>query len=462
MGFTISKADPDVWMRRNGDVYEYIAVYVDDLAIAAKDPQAICDELTDNYKYKLKGVGPISYHLGCDFWRDDDGTLVFGPKKYVGKMMDSFENMFQKKPKVASSPLEKNDHPEMDDTPIAAELDQKKYMSMIGSLQWVTQLGRFDVATPTMTMSRFRVEAREGHLERLKRIYGYLRGTADHAIRVRTELPDRSNLEDVNYDWCYTVYGNVTEILPDDAPEPLGNKVDTTTYVDANLYHDFITGRAVTGILHLVNGTPVDWYTKRQATVETATYSSEFVAARQAVDQIIDLRNTLRYLGVPLAGPSYMFGDNKSVVTSSTIPHSPLSKRHQFLAYHRVREAIASGFLKFLHIAGVTNPADILSKHCGFPQLWPITRTMFTWKGDTADAPDHVETKTKDKANSGTLASNRGECQDGNHEQGSSPSRDEMMSSPTRGTQQASAKTLETSSHNAVRNAKFQKWRNMY
>jgi hypothetical protein len=57
--------------------------------------------------------------------------------------------------------------------------------------------------------------------------------------------------------------------------------------------HDITSGKSVTGILHLVNKTPMDWYSKKQATVETATYGSEFVAARVCVEQIIDLRTTL-------------------------------------------------------------------------------------------------------------------------------------------------------------------------
>ena len=65
-------------------------------------------------------------------------------------------------------------------------------------------------------------------------------------------------------------------MIPDEKPEPLGKEAVTTTYIDANLYHDMLTGRAVTGILHLLEGTPVEWYSKRQATVETATYGSEF------------------------------------------------------------------------------------------------------------------------------------------------------------------------------------------
>jgi len=76
-------------------------------------------------------------------------------------------------------------------------------------------------------------------------------------------------------------------LIADDILPPLGKEVVTTTYVDANLYHDLITGQAATDILHLVNGTPIDWYSKCQATVETATYGSEFVAARIATDQVI-------------------------------------------------------------------------------------------------------------------------------------------------------------------------------
>ena len=61
------------------------------------------------------------------------------------------------------------------------------------------------------------------------------------------------------------------------------------TWVDANLYHDFLTGRSVTGVIHLVNQTMIDFYSKKQNTVETSTYGSEFVAARTATEQIIDL-----------------------------------------------------------------------------------------------------------------------------------------------------------------------------
>jgi hypothetical protein len=80
------------------------------------------------------------------------------------------------------------------------------------------------------------------------------------SIRIRTEETDYSDLPGNAHDWTYFVYGKVEELLPTDAPEPHGNHMTMTRYVDANLMHDIATGRSVTGILHLVNKTPIEWY----------------------------------------------------------------------------------------------------------------------------------------------------------------------------------------------------------
>jgi hypothetical protein len=367
-------------MRPTEDCYEYIAVYVDDLAIVVKDPKALVDILQNKYNYKLKGVGPIDYHLGGNFEKDQDGTLSYGPRKYIDKLIANYVKLFGTAPVERVSPLEHNDHPELDDSPELDPDDIKLYQSMIGALQWTVSLGRFDILAAVMTMSRFRVAPKRGHLDRLKRIYGYLKRTKNGAIRFRTNLPDYSLLEPKSYDWSNAVYGLDGDDLPKDIPATLGAPVITTTYVDANLLHCSLTGRASTGILHLVNGTPVDWYSKRQSTVQSATYGSEFVAARIATDQVIDLKLTLGYMGIKVIR-SVMFGDNQSVVTSASIPQSKLNKRHVALSYHRVREAISQGVLEFYHIDGKSNPADMLSKFAGYQQFWPILRGLLFWGG---------------------------------------------------------------------------------
>ena len=334
--FKPSKADPDVWMRPEpgGTCYEYIAVYVDDLAIAAKDPQAFCNDLKKKYNLKLKGVGPLEYHLGCTYKKDPDGTLAADPRRYVNKILESYKRMFKEKPRKSRPPLEGGYHPELDTSELCDEHQTKQFQTLIGQLQWLISLGRFDIAVHVMSLSRFRAQPRKGHLDRAKRIVGYLLFLPDGAIRFRIGEPDFSSLKDQEYDWTRTVYSGACEQIPHDIPKPLGKHAQTTHYVDANLHHDLATGKAVTAALHFLNQTPIDAYTKRQSTVETATYGSEFVAARTAVDQIIDIRTTLRYLGVPIRDKSYMFGDNKSVVTSSTIPNSTISKRHHLASYH--------------------------------------------------------------------------------------------------------------------------------
>ena len=143
-------------------------------------------------------------------------------------------------------------------------------------------------------------------------MYGCLFKFKEAKIRFCTHQPDYSDVCSPKQDW-ESIYGDVHEELPKNAPPPLGKPVTLTHYVDANLLHDILTGRSVTACLHFMNGTPIDWYSKKMATVETATYGAEFVAAKTCVEQIIDLQNTLRYLGVPINEKSYMFGDNESV-----------------------------------------------------------------------------------------------------------------------------------------------------
>ena len=158
------------------------------------------------------------------------------------------------------------------------------YQTIVVQLIWLSGLGRFDIAEHIMTMSRFRQQHRIGHLDRLKKIIGYLANFPHGSLRFSIHEPDYSNLPHIEYDWQRTIYAGANDEIPHDIPEPKGKHVTTTTYVDANLHHDQVTGRAVTASLHLVNATLSHWHTKIQAAVETATIGSEFVSARIATD----------------------------------------------------------------------------------------------------------------------------------------------------------------------------------
>ena len=111
------------------------------------------------------------------------------------------------------------------------------------------------------------------------------------------------------------------------------------------------------------------------------TYGSEIVAAKTAAEQIMDLRYTLRYLLVPIKSKSCMFGDNRSVVTSATLPHSTMSKRHNILAFHRVREAIAAKIIDFHWIQSEYNLSDMLSKHWEHSKIFPMIQKLLITSG---------------------------------------------------------------------------------
>ena len=117
-----------------------------------KDCETFISLLQDKYKFKLKGTGPITYHLSMDFFRDKDQTLCMEPRKYIEKICGSFDRMFGHKPKQNyTSPIEKNDHPEIDTSELLDEEWVQKYQSLIGALQWVVTIGRFDVQTAVMS-----------------------------------------------------------------------------------------------------------------------------------------------------------------------------------------------------------------------------------------------------------------------------------------------------------------------
>ena len=233
-----SKADSCIWLRKAPSLrcYEYIAVYVDDLCIAAESPSAIIQTFKSKYDLKVKGA---------DYFEDPDGTFVSQPKKYIDKSADTYIRLFNEDtPKGCKTPLHKNDHPELDTSEILEEDMAAKYLTMVGQLQWLVTLGRFDIHDQVATMSRFRAAPRQGHMDRLMRISSDAIRTKNYAIRFRTDQPDYSFLPNQDFVWTYSVYGNVQEILPDDMPEPLGEAVTTTTTMDPNLNHCIATGKS--------------------------------------------------------------------------------------------------------------------------------------------------------------------------------------------------------------------------
>ena len=226
----------------------------------------------------------------------------------------------RRNPRKSRPPLEGGDHPELHTPELCDEHQTNQFQTLVGQLQWLISPGHFDIAVHVMSLSRFRAQPRKGHLDRAKRIVGYLLFLPDGAIRFRTGEPDFSSLNDQEYDWTRSVYSGACEQIPHDIPKPLGEHGQTTHYVDANLHHDHATGKAVTAVLHFLNQTPIDAY----------------------------------------------------------------SKRHNLVSYHRVKKAIAPKYISFHWKDVKSNPVDIISKHWEFATVWPMLKPILFWRGETA------------------------------------------------------------------------------
>ena len=129
---------------------------------------------------------------------------------------------------------------------------------------------------------------------------------------------------------------------------------------------------------------------QRQRKTETSTYRSELVAARTAIDILIEMRYKLRMLGARLEEQSVLVGDNMSVVTNTTLPSSALKKKHQLCNYNKVREAIAAGFVLFGYIKTSLNVSDVMTKPLGGPLFHSLMKLYMFRR------PQHiVETSTE-------------------------------------------------------------------
>ena len=145
-------------------------------------------------------------------------------------------------------------------------------------------------------------------------------------------------------------------------PAPLGNTLDITCFVDSDHAGNVVTWRSHTRIIVFLNNAAVIWFSKKQNTVESSSFGSEFVALRIARDLIMGLWYKLRMFGVPIVGPASVLCDNHGVVKNTSLPDSVLSKRHNAINYNVVRKAVAAGIIRVGKDDGQTNLADAFKK----------------------------------------------------------------------------------------------------
>ena len=163
-------------------------------------------------------------------------------------------------------------------------------------------------------------------------------------------------------DWSKSVYGEVSEELPENMPKPHGKAMRMAVLVDADHAGESLTRRSRTGFFVFLNNAPIYWHSKKQTSCETSTFGSEFVAMKQATKYVRGLRYKLRMFGIRCEEPTFIYGDNQSVLANTTNPSSQLKKKSNAIAYHFVREGIARDEWRTTYIDTDDNTSDLLTK----------------------------------------------------------------------------------------------------
>ena len=212
-------------------------------------------------------------------------------------------------------------------------------------------------------------------------IFAYLDKHADAPLAFDDKVPQLNTDAFRKTDWSGSIYGDVEEELPPKMPKPKGNAVTMTCFVDANHAGNKVTRRSQTGFIIYLNNAPIDWYSKKQNTVESSTFGSEFVAMRTAMERCKALRYKLRMFGIPIDGPTNILGDNESVVNGASKVEARLNKKHNAICFHAVREACAAGWLRVGWEPTLSNIADLFTKMLDTLQRRNLLRSIFVKGG---------------------------------------------------------------------------------
>jgi len=394
MGFKSTQADRDVWIKESCDdgfaYYEMIFVYVDDILVLSRQAQGLIDEIQKLYELKGGGAEEPTTYLGATIEKfiNKDGKELWAmsPEKYLKAAVEVVKQMleededhvrFKGTSGTVKSPFPSGYKPELDLTPELDSRGASRFAQLIGILRWAIEIGAIDMYTEVSMMSQYQALPREGHLEALYHIFCWIKNGFENKkkfVRKKRIVFDPKTIDlDLNHirlneDWS-EFYPDAREEIPRNRPRPLGNPVRINCFVDANHAGNVATRRSHTGVLIMVQNAPIIWYSKRQNTVESSSFGSEFIALRIAKELVVGLRYKLMMFGIPIVGPdgtpdgpAVVHCDNNGVVKNTSLPTSTLQKRHVSISYHSVREAVAAGVIVVSKEDGTSNLADGFTK----------------------------------------------------------------------------------------------------
>jgi hypothetical protein len=302
-------------------------IYVDDILCVHHYPGAPLAKFDEYFKMKEGSIQGQTFYLGDKLKNTvlPNGAVDWGMRssKYVPSYVQRVQEYLVALPgeqmlvKKAYGPFEGGYTPELDESPELESIRANFYQSHIGSLRWCVELGRIDIITEVSMLSTHLFLPREGHLEAVFRVFEYLGINHNARVVFDPTYPSVDMGTFIKTDWK-SMYGDVEEIIPSDAPASRGKEVDLRLFVDSDHAGERFTRCSRNGFVIYLNMAPIVWFSERQPTVESSVFEGEFVAMKNGIEICRGLRYKLRMMGVTFSGPTYFYGDNILLFTISS------------------------------------------------------------------------------------------------------------------------------------------------
>ncbi|GJS22262.1 retrovirus-related pol polyprotein from transposon TNT 1-94 [Tanacetum coccineum] len=342
--YKMGMVDNTLFTKKKSSNLIIVQIYVDDI-IFGSTCQDMCDEFAKimHDEFEMSMMGELNFFLGLQIKQMEDG-IFFNQSKYIKEMLKKFgleDSKPMKTPMSSDTKLTKDEECE--------SVDSTKYRGMIGSLLYLTA-SRPDIMFSVCLCARFQEAPKTSHLEAVKRIFRYIKGTTYLGL------------------WY-----------------PKGTGIETVVYADSDHAGDYVDRKSTSGICTFVGCCLTSWFSKKQTALAISTTEAEYVSARKACQQALWMKQALIDYDIRLNDVPIMC-DNKGAIDLSKNPVQHSRTKHIEIRHHFLRDNVQKGHISIDKVPSVDNIAEILTKPLKrelFNYLWfMMNTTMFLIHGD--------------------------------------------------------------------------------
>ncbi|KAJ5124616.1 Reverse transcriptase RNA-dependent DNA polymerase [Penicillium bovifimosum] len=348
MGFVRTQSDHSVFIRKEDDLY--VMVYVDDLLVLFPSEDTIRTFRTAiSRHFDISDKGALERYLAINVHYGRHGEILLSQSDYVDHILTRFglENC-----NPVATPMDERTVLTPFDDGTATKAQVKEYQTKVGTLIWLMISTRPDLSFVTIKLARHARNPGEAHFLALKRVFRYLAGTKNLTL---TFFPASTT--------AATASSGANTHTADPA---------LCGYCDADWAGPHSEkGLSTSGFVFMMAGGPISWTSKKQPCVALSTTESEYIAEALAVQEALWLTQLLLEIGIEgfLKKPIPIYADNNGAIALASNPEFHAATKHIAIRFHRLRDEVAAGSVRFVKIPTAQMAADGLTK--------PLAKIMF-------------------------------------------------------------------------------------